>query len=241
MGHRTLAMGGLFALLVGAADLPATAADNVAPPSSLMPSAVAEHGRLAFEIPAQPLAEAIGQFGARTGLPVVFDAALVQGRRSSALHGSHEPLQALQTLLEGSGLVAQYARPGRTDALVVLRAPRAADPAEAPEEAPALPPSAGVTHRRYDGLMQARVSETFCANPLLARGGHRIAVQFHVDPTGWIQGARLLDSTGDAARDAAVIAALETVRLDWAPPATMAQPVTMVIQPRVANLCQALR
>lgn len=236
MGHSIRAMGVLLALAAGATGISATAADNAGPHSFLMPSTAIANRPLIFEIPTQPLADALEQFGARTGLPVIFDAALVQGRRSAAVHGEHEPMQALQWMLEGTGLVAQYARPGRTDAVVVLRMP----PVEEPEPTPGAASDASlpdVVHRRYDGLMQTRIRETFCTHPLLGRGAYRTAVRFSIDAMGRVQGVRLLDTSGDRTRDAAITKALEGMRLDWAPPSTMAQPVTLVIQPRGASVC----
>lgn len=190
------------------------------------------HFAIPLDIPVQPLADALEQFGVRTGLPVIFDAALMDGRRSTAVLGEQRPMQALQTMLAGTGLVAQYARPGRTDAVVVLPAPREPELAQAPVAAPA-----GLVHRRYDGLVQTRIRETFCARPLLARGAWRAAVQFHIDAAGHVREARLLDSSGDRNRDAAITEALAGLHLDWAPPSTMAQPVTLLIQPRGASLC----
>ncbi len=238
MAHPLQSMGVLLALTAGVAGLPAQAADNAASQLIQMPSPVIANHSLAFDLPAQPLADALEQFGAQAGLPVIFDAALVQGRRSAPVHGPHAAMHALRLLLEGSGLVAQYARPGRSDAVVVL--PQPPLPAELPEATePALPAAApgNVMHRRYDGLMQTRVRETFCNHPLLSRGSYRTAVQFHVDVMGRVHGVRLLDSSGDRVRDAAITAGLEGMQLDWAPPPTMAQPVTLLIQPRGAGLC----
>lgn len=235
MGQPIRAWGVLLALMAGMASIPAVG-DEAESNLPFMAAPVIANRSFAFEIPAQPLADALAKFGALTGLPVIFDAALVQGRRSAAVRGDREPMQALRWMLEGTGLAAQYVRPDRTDAMVVLRAPLAeeGEPIEALASVPLLP---GIAHRRYDGLMQTRIRETFCAHPLLARGAYRTAVQFNIDAAGRVQGARLLDTSGDRARDAAIASALEGMRLDWSPPATMAQPVTLVIQPRGAGVC----
>lgn len=234
MGHQFLAMGVVLALTVGVAGMPATAADHADSQPLPMPSSAAVSRPVFLDIPAQALADALEQFGALTGLPVVFDAALTQGRRSREVRGEIGPVPALQAMLEGSGLIAQSARPGRNDAMVVLRAP--AVPAVS-GEVPAEAARAGLVHRRYDGLMQTRIRERFCDRPLLARGTWRAAVQFHIDATGQVRAARLLDTSGDRSRDAAITAALDGMRLDWTPPATMAQPVTLLIDPRGMRLC----
>jgi len=54
------------------------------------------------------------------------------------------------------------------------------------------------------------------------------------DATGALQKPRLLTSTGNARRDAAVREALQRVRVDRAPPPAMAQPLTLVLLPRDA-------
>lgn len=57
-----------------------------------------------FNIPAQPLANAITAFGQQSGLQVSAQAPLVEGRTSSAVRGALPPLQALSQLLTGTGL-----------------------------------------------------------------------------------------------------------------------------------------
>ncbi len=63
-------------------------------------AAVAQH----FDLPAQALAQALLTLGDQTRLQIVFDPALLRGRSSPALKATLTPLQALERLLEGSGL-----------------------------------------------------------------------------------------------------------------------------------------
>ena len=60
-------------------------------------------GLRTFDIPAQPLADALIAFGAATGLQVFYDGALAVGRRSAPAKGLFTPMQGLQTLLRGTG------------------------------------------------------------------------------------------------------------------------------------------
>lgn len=60
---------------------------------------------VAFDIPAQPLASALNQLAAQSGLQVIYNGELVQGLSSPAVRGSQEPEAALQRLLQGSGLI----------------------------------------------------------------------------------------------------------------------------------------
>jgi outer membrane receptor protein involved in Fe transport len=58
----------------------------------------------AYDIPAGDLAAALNKFSNQSGLQVLFDTALVQGRTAPAVRGTMDAHQALQHLLEGSSL-----------------------------------------------------------------------------------------------------------------------------------------
>jgi iron complex outermembrane receptor protein len=60
-----------------------------------------------FEIPAQPLADALKTFSQRSGLQLFYDANLVAGKTSKGLNGAYSPEQALAQLLAESGLSYQ--------------------------------------------------------------------------------------------------------------------------------------
>ncbi len=57
-----------------------------------------------FDIAAQPLAGALDQFAQQAGLQLALNPALLQGRQAPALQGSRDVRQALDALLQGSGL-----------------------------------------------------------------------------------------------------------------------------------------
>jgi hypothetical protein len=191
-----------------------------------------------FDIARQPLTAALEQYGLRTGLPVFFDAGLVAGRESTAVQATATPAAALNTLLLGTGLVADYAGTGATAAFVLKAAPSAsagAGPLAAEAQADAASTSASRGqggHGGYDGLVQTRIWEAFCGNPRTAPGGYRAAMRFVVDGTGRIAHAFLLGTSGDRARDGAILDTLRQVRIDGPPPPDMAQPLTMLILPR---------
>jgi iron complex outermembrane receptor protein len=77
---------------VSAAD---TGEQNTAKPQS---------AALNFNIPAQPLVDALNAFIAASDWQVGFPAGMAKDIRSSAVHGRYTPQQALQQLLTGSGL-----------------------------------------------------------------------------------------------------------------------------------------
>ena len=70
-----------------------------------MQAAMAQN--MAFDIPAQPLAPALGLFARQAGLQLVFTPALAQGKTTTGIAGTHDLHQALGTLLKGSGLQGQ--------------------------------------------------------------------------------------------------------------------------------------
>ncbi|MFZ5781179.1 MAG: TonB-dependent siderophore receptor [Pseudomonadota bacterium] len=61
-----------------------------------------------FDIPAQPLTEALVQFGQQSGLQVAADGSLAASTRSAAVRGSFTPSEALTRLLAGTGLTFQF-------------------------------------------------------------------------------------------------------------------------------------
>jgi len=62
-----------------------------------------------FDIPAQPLDAAIRAFGRQSGWQVSVDQAMVAGLSSPGVRGELAPRQALQQLLAGTGLLAEFA------------------------------------------------------------------------------------------------------------------------------------
>ncbi|MFS2047287.1 STN domain-containing protein, partial [Stenotrophomonas geniculata] len=60
-----------------------------------------------FDIPAQPLDEALRSYMRQSGVQVVYPATLAQGVTSRAVKGSLPANEALQQLLQGSGLAVR--------------------------------------------------------------------------------------------------------------------------------------
>src|SRR5256885_1325192 len=50
---------------------------------------------VSFDVPAQPLAQALSQFARQAGLQLTYSSELVQGRQAPALNGSHDVRQGL--------------------------------------------------------------------------------------------------------------------------------------------------
>lgn len=86
----------LAALMAGPGPIASVARAQTAGPSV--------SGARAFDIPAQPLRDALGQFGRQAGLPVSFASATSAGLRSQPVKGTMAPDEALTRLLGGTGV-----------------------------------------------------------------------------------------------------------------------------------------
>ncbi len=191
-------------------------ASPVSPPSDFL------RQMLDFDIPAQPLADALDQYAAVSHRSVVFRTVLVDGRVSSPVHGRYSPQEALRILLSGSGLFVEAIDPGHVDTFVLktLGSPEGLIPAQA-----------GIPVPQYDGQAQAKIWATLCNNPQTTPGSYRALIRFHIDSVGRISQAYFIDSSGDKHRDTALLSTLQTIRLGRPPP-EMAQPLTMLILPQ---------
>lgn len=177
---------------------------------------------LDFDIPAQPLAAALQRYAVISSRPALFSSAMVAGRNSSAVQGSYTPEAALELLLEGTGLIAQKGKSGSSEAFFLKNI--------GTQSTAHLPPEG--LNRDYGGWVQARVWEALCADTRTAPGTYRALLRFEIDASGFVHQARLLTSTGNTGRDAAVLKILRQVHVDRPPPADMAQPLTMILLPR---------
>lgn len=185
--------------------------------------------QILFDIPAQPLASALDAYSATTGLMAVYNGNLAAGRLSNAIRGRLTPQAALPLLLKGTGLVAEYTSseafvvvPGLDESLIKL--PSAiASAAIARQDA---------IERRYSAMMQDSVTDALCAQPLTRPGSYRAAISFWIGAGGEMLRVKLLSSTGDQQRDAAILDVAGRASVGEPPPARMAQPFTMVVLPQ---------
>ncbi|NIE78523.1 TonB-dependent outer membrane receptor [Pantoea sp. Tr-811] len=176
--------------------------------------------RLTLAIPAQPLGLALDSFGRQSGMAVLVDQALLGGLRSSPINGRYTPREGLQRLLLGTGLEARYsAAQGFTLRPLRLQAPAA-------RERPG-----GTGAGSYARALQQAVEQALCVSALTRPGSYRAALQVWIDASGQLVQSRLLATTGDFNRDAALVERLRAVRLQRAPPTSLAQPVTLLLRP----------
>lgn len=177
-----------------------------------------------FDIPSQPLQDALDDFDAVTGFSGLYSADAVALGQSVAVHGQFTAEAALRKLLEQSGLNSYFTA---RDAYVLE-----ADSANLTSSMPALP--SDPVPQGDDGfkaLLQATVRAAFCRNALIVPGEYRIALSFRVAAGGRVEQARLLDTTGNKARDTEILRSLRAVRLPRGP-AKPAEAFVMLILPR---------
>lgn len=109
----------LLFMLVTTAAGEAFAQDTVSPVASSAP--------IEFNIPTQPLGSALNAFAEATGWQVSVPSELIAGKTSSGMTGRHQPEEALQSLLAGSGLTYRLTA---TNAVTLVQGGVSTSPAE---------------------------------------------------------------------------------------------------------------
>ncbi|HBN8235957.1 TPA: TonB-dependent outer membrane receptor [Pseudomonas aeruginosa] len=182
-----------------------------------------------FDIPPQGLAAALVTYSGVTGMAVLVDGELARGRRSARLQGRFTASDALARLLDGTGLMARYTS---QEAFTLL-------PAQAARSVVASPISSSRAvqplDRGYAGALQAALEEQLCRSPHTRPGTYRAVLQLWIGRHGEVRHSRLLGSTGDARRDGALVESLRGVRVMRATPATLAQPLTILLLPKATD------
>jgi hypothetical protein len=187
---------------------------------------------IAFDIPAQPLSQALELYSDATGWEVLYNSHLAEGRRSGAVQGTFTAEAALRLLLAGTGLAIRY-----TDlqSFVLVLAP-SAPPRPSPADAVAV--ASAATRLTYYGRIQESLRQALCRNDGARPGRYRIAVQFWIDATGGVERYRRLASTGWPETDGRIDRVLRDLRIGEPPPAGFAQPVTILVVPQTPDVTQ---
>ncbi len=187
-----------------------------------------------FDVPAQPLSDALGAYGHIAGRMVIAPSRYVNGLMSAPVSGDYSPREALQRLLAGTGLQASFAN---ADEAIIMPLPQAPQSVE-PQTSLAVTASAidggtaGGDYSAYAATVQTRVTEALCASPLTRPGSYRLVAQLLLADTGAIKASRILASTGLPERDVAIERVMAALVLDSAPPASLPEPVTILLRPQ---------
>ncbi|MFL6532107.1 MAG: STN domain-containing protein [Pseudomonas sp.] len=179
-----------------------------------------------FAIPAQEMTVALDLYSRASGMAILVDRQLAHGRRSTAVHGRLNARQALEQLLAGSGLAALYTG---ADAFTVKEA-------KLTRRADASSRNGGpMREDNFARALQVALEQALCRSAVTRPGHYRAALQLWVGGSGEVRKSRLLASTGDARRDAAIIEGLSTLDIGRVPPSSLPQPVTVLVVPGAAS------
>lgn len=183
-----------------------------------------------FDIPELPLKDALARFDAQTRMSVFYPSSLVEGRRSRAVSGIRSAREALDAMLEGTGVMAE----STAENAFVL----------APSRSSALDETQDDRQRAahvvadYHGRLQSAVLRALCAAPSLSPGEYRLAMTVQVGVNARVARVRLLDTTGDARRDAAIERRLQGLDIGQAP-ADTSRPFVLLLMPADCRAGQA--
>jgi hypothetical protein len=177
-----------------------------------------------LDIPAQELTTALERFSRATGMAVLVDRQLTRGRRSVAVKGLLNADEALNRLLAGSGLMARYAR---DDAFTL----QVAQLREVPANKDVAGGGSLLAGSNYATAIQAAIERELCRSPMTRPGTFRALLQLWIGRDGVVQHSRLVSSTGDIQRDAALVDSLQNLDIHRPAPSSLRQPVTLLLLP----------
>jgi hypothetical protein len=179
-----------------------------------------------FAIAAQPLAQALVEYSLASGLTVLVDSTLTAGRQAPAVVGRYTPGDALRQLLADSPLAIRYASE-RSFTLVAK-----------PDESAAATARSGKRLRDtpYAAVVQGALKRALCAAAATQPGNYRALVQLWFDKAWRVTRVGWVASTGQAGLDDRLEAALRGVVIGPLP-ATLPQPLTVLLTPRSAAEC----
>jgi hypothetical protein len=212
----------LVALLIGSL---AIAAEDDA--RAQQANAPVRAGVIVFDIPAQPLGNALFGFTAKAGIEVFVDDALVSGQTSSSVHGAYLPEIALRMLLSGTGL--QMRRAARNAFTIVAAGAAVPSASWRPSWA------ADGGRVRFYATLQGSVRRAICDGASTAPGPYRAALAIWVSSRGMIETVKVLTADIDPETGRALIVRLKGMPVGMARPDSIAQPVVFVVLPRASR------
>jgi len=212
------------------------------------PPAEAGAHAIRFDIPPQPLASAMEAFAAATGLQVLYDRPIGSDPRSPGVRGPLTPQAALRRLLEGSGLTARFTPMG--DVVLAPEGVAVARPGSLAGPPPDLPrlsldplkvegapvveiaPHPGGDPAAYARLIQSDIRQALASDPKTAHGDYVAVLDLRIGPAGEIASAAVARTSGEATRDADILAVVRGLALEAPPPAGLLQPVRIAVRAR---------
>lgn len=188
----------------------------------------AVRGRVVFDILSQPLETALTQFRAVAGIELFYESNVVRGKRSSAVSGMLPVEAAMRLLLRETGL---FSTSFDRNTITILQ-PTDADVAVGLARAKAQVAEFG----SYLARLQRMMDRAFCGGSPAAGDPEDILIRLWIAPSGKISRTELLLTTGSDQRDRAYVTVIGALAVDLPPPATMPQPVNMIIGARTVRI-----
>jgi hypothetical protein len=196
-------------------------------------------GLTTFNIPAQPLIDALQVYSQQAGVQVMFETNSATGLRSEPVNGEFTPHAALLMLLADTDLRVRYSRSNA----VTLAPASVPDPDEPPtHSAVSADLTLGLLRVRgtsdasdrslgeYIGLVQSDIQKALKMGGRSKRGEYRVGVKLWVTPSSRIVDKAELDgSTGDVDRDSSIAEALRGLVLSQQAPPNIPLPIRFMI------------
>jgi hypothetical protein len=195
---------------------------------------------MAFDIPAQPLPNALHAYGRKVGVQVLYDSRSAAGHQSVAIQGGFAPDEALRRLLGNTDLEIRHAR---ADAITLV-APTLVEP-DVPPVDPLSDADLSLGELRvrdaaaqtndlerfadYSEIVRSEIQRALLRNPRSATGNYRATLDLWIDSTRTIRKAALASPTGDDARDIAITATLQGLTISRPTPVDAPQPIRAVV------------
>lgn len=211
-----------------------------------LPAAAAEPGERVYDIASQDLEAALLVFSRVSGIDIVYDRALLRGKRSDTLRGRFAPPVAVATLLRHSALTHRFT--SATAVLILRSGPTA--PADGPDAADAPADRAQLAlgrmrvttgrmigarpadYRPFGQLVQGTIMRRLQDNAATQARRFEARLAVYIDAQGVVRPLQLESGSGDAVLDAAILRVLDGLALPEAPPEGMPQPVWFEIVQR---------
>jgi hypothetical protein len=185
-----------------------------------------------FDIPPQPLGAALEKFGRLADVQLLYKTQLVHDLHSPGVSGVYAAAEALQRLLDGTGLIASYSDPKAFTLIAVVR-PEAGltGGASADSQLSLAPlrvlaaPYDTFAYDTYSRLVQLKVRQALTSGSAANLTGRTVRILVWVDADGVIQKPRLYTSSGDQTIDSVIVNRLTGTSVDNRPPAGLPQPL----------------
>lgn len=182
-------------------------------------------GTRRFAIPAGTLEIALRFYSEQSGFEVLYDAALVVGKRSDKIEGSYSPEAALGLMLRGSGLRPRFTS---AHAVILVPVPQNSGPPVAVETIRVQASSDGADRLRFEAFGEAllrRITTAIQRDPTAGRGSYRATVRIWVNPDGTISSTEIVSCSGSKAQARALGPALSGTDAGEASPRGLPQPL----------------